>query len=312
MPAPAANVEPEPPSHPFRTAVMRGLGVLVPPLLTVVIFGWVISTTQHYFLEPVNAAARQTIAWMLRGEIREDLVVSDPAKRTALADGRPYYQLDDGSFVPLEIYESVRHSPGTETLPQTGRAYLNRYAELAYLRPYYAIPCFLAVFILLLYVLGKFLAAGIGGFFWDGIERAIHRLPLVRNVYSSVKQVTDFFLRERQIQFSRVVAVEYPRPGMWSIAFVTSEGLQDIRAAAAEPVLGIFIPTSPVPMGGYALVVRKREVLDLSLSVDQAIQFIVSCGLVIPPPELDQLRAGSPPSGETCPPPPSGARPSGS
>ncbi|MGA2066448.1 MAG: DUF502 domain-containing protein [Thermoguttaceae bacterium] len=288
------TLESEPASHPFRRAVMRGLGVLVPPLLTVVIFGWVISTTQHYFLEPVNAGARQAIAWMLRGEVREDLALSDPAKRTALADGRLYYQLDDGAFVPAEIYESVRHSPGTEILPQTGRAYLSRYAELAYLRPYYAIPCFLALFILLLYLLGKFLAVGVGGFFWDGIERAISRLPLVRNVYSGVKQVTDFFLRERQIQFRRVVAVEYPRPGMWSIAFVTSEGLGDIRAAAAEPVLGIFIPTSPVPMGGYALVVRKREVLDLSLSVDQAIQFIVSCGLVIPPQDLEPLRTASP------------------
>jgi uncharacterized membrane protein len=286
-----ATLEPEPRAHPFRSAVMRGLGVLVPPLLTVVIFGWIISTTQHYFFEPVNAAARQTIAWMLRDQLREDLVVSDPIKRTAQADGRLYYQLDDGSFLPVEICESVRHSSGTETLPQTGRAYLNRYAQLAYLRPYYAIPCFLALFILLLYLLGKFLAAGVGGFFWDGIERAIHRLPLVRSVYSGVKQVTDFFLRERQIQFRRVVAVEYPRPGMWSIAFVTSEGLHDIRDAAAEPVLGIFIPTSPVPMGGYALVVRKREVLDLSLSVDQAIQFIVSCGLVLPPQDVAGLRA---------------------
>ncbi|MGD0897323.1 MAG: DUF502 domain-containing protein [Thermoguttaceae bacterium] len=285
-------------SYPFRKAVVRGLAMLVPPLLTVVIFVWVISTTRQYFLQPVNAGAREALAWMLSGEIRDDLTVSDPAKRTALADGRLYYQLDDGTFVPAGIYDRVRRSPGTEMLPQTGRAYISRYVDLTYLRPYYAVPCFLVVFILLLYLLGKFLAAGFGGFFWEGIERAINRVPLVRSVYSAVKQVTDFFLRERQVQFTRVVAVEYPRPGMWSIAFVTSEGLPDIRAAAAEPVLGIFIPTSPVPMGGYALIVRQREVIDLAISIDQAIQFIVSCGLVIPPPDLEKLQ-GRPPADGT-------------
>jgi uncharacterized membrane protein len=283
-PAPRAG------SFAFRKAVLRGLAVLVPPLLTVVIFVWVISTTRQYFLEPVNAGARQALTWMLRGQVREDLEVSNAAKRTALAEGRTYYQLDDGTFLPAEIYEQVRHSPGTELLPQTSRAYLSRYVELVYLRPYYTVPVFLAVFILLLYLLGKTLAAGIGAFFWEGIERAIDRLPLVRSVYSAVKQMTDFFLRERQIQFTRVVAVEFPRAGMWSMAFVTNQGLHDIRAAANEPVLGVFIPTSPVPMGGFAVIVRKRDVIDLSISIDQAIQFIVSCGLVIPPQDLERLR----------------------
>ncbi len=274
--------------HPFRKAVVRGLAVLVPPLLTVVIFGWIIGTTRQYFLEPVNAGARQGIAWLLRSEIRDDLKI-EPGSNVAESDGRKYMAFADGSFLSNEIYEAVRHNPGSDALPQTGRAYLNRYVEITYLRPYYAVPCFLAVFILLVYLLGKFMAAGIGAFFWGGIERAINRLPLVRNVYSGVKQVTDFFLREREIQFTRAVAVEFPRPGMWSMAFVTNEGLREIRAIAAEPVLGIFIPTSPVPMGGYALVIRKREVIDLSVTIDQAIQYIVSCGLVIPPQELERL-----------------------
>jgi uncharacterized membrane protein len=102
--------------------------------------------------------------------------------------------------------------------------------------------------------------------------------------------VTDFFLSQRQLQFTRVVAVEYPRQGMWSLAFVTSEGLSDVRASVNEPTLGIFIPTSPMPMTGYALTVAKREVLDLNMSIDQAIQFIVSCGLVIPPADVQRLR----------------------
>ena len=122
---------------------------------------------------------------------------------------------------------------------------------------------------------------------------AIHRLPLVRSVYSAVKQVTDFFFSEQPMKFTRVVAVEYPRAGMWSIAFVTSEGFQAIRAAANEPLVGVFIPTSPMPMTGYALTVRKSEVVDLHMTIDEAIQFIVSCGLVIPAGDLKRLEASA-------------------
>ena len=147
---------------------------------------------------------------------------------------------------------------------------------------------------MLVYLLGKFMAAGIGGFFWAGIENTIHRLPLVRSVYSAVKQVSDFFLNERQVQFTRVVAVEFPRRDMWIVAFVTSDGLSDVGAAANEPVIGIFIPSSPMPMTGYAMTVLRREVIDLSLTVDQANQYLVSCGLVIPPQNLDRLRASEP------------------
>jgi uncharacterized membrane protein len=278
-----------PPKHPFREAVVRGLAVLFPPLLTVLIFIWAINTTQQYFLQPVNAWAKEALVWLV-ADVREDLQETDPARRTAMAAGRTYYRLDDGSFVPLAVYDQVRRSLDGESLPQTGRAVYERYVQLTYLRPYYAIPFFLAVFILLLYLLGKFMAAGIGGLFGSRFDAVIHRLPLVRSVYYAVKQVTDFFFNEQNVQFTRVVAVEYPRHGMWSVAFVTSEGLKDVGAVANEPVLGIFIPTSPMPMTGYALTVLKREVVDLNLTIDQALQFIVSCGLVLPVQDVQRLQ----------------------
>lgn len=286
-------------AYPFRAAVIRGLAVLVPPLLTVVILVWVVNTTRQYLLEPVNAGAREALVWMLSGEIRENLPLTDPIQRTAVVDGRPYHQTDDGRFVPLAVYERVWKSQGSEPMPHTARAVYERYVEITYLRPYYAIPFFLAIFILLVYLLGKFMAAGIGGFFGERFESAIHRLPLVRSVYSAVKQVTDFFFSEKQMQFTRVVAVEFPRHGMWIMAFVTSEGLVDVRAAANEAVLGVFIPSSPMPMTGYAITVLKREVIDLNITIDQAIQYLVSCGLVIPPNDLARMKdAASPPNPE--------------
>ena len=150
------------------------------------------------------------------------------------------------------------------------------------------IPTFLAIFILILYLLGKFMAAGMGRILVGAFERGILQLPLVRNVYSSVKQVSDFLFSPRQIEYTRVVAVEYPRRGIWSLGLVTGESMIDIRAAANEPVLSVLVPTSPMPVTGYTINIRKSEALDLNITIDQAFQFIVSCGVVVPPQQLQE------------------------
>ena len=278
-------------AHPFRSAVFRGLGVLAPPLLTVVILLWVINATWVYLLEPVNAGVREAIAWGLSGQIREGLPVPDGGRAIAVNNGVPYQEMNDGRFVPLAVYERVQSKTGDEPMPRTAKGIYERYVEVTYLQPQYAIPCFLAVFILLVYLLGKLMAAGIGGFLGYRLDLAIQRLPLVRSVYKAVKQVCDFFFSEKQIQFTRVVAVEFPRPGMWSLGFVTSEGLGEIRAAANDAVLGVFIPSSPMPVSGYSLTVLKREAIDLNITIEEAVQYLVSCGLVMPQKDLDRMRA---------------------
>ena len=275
----------------FRSAVIRGLGVLTPPLLTVVIVLWVINTTRNYLLVPVNTGVREAIVWYLSGEIREGLTITDAVKQIATVNGTAYQEMSDGRFVPLSVYERVQNDSDSESIPHTARGIYQRYVEITYLQPHYAIPCFLVIFILLVYLLGKFMAAGIGGFLGDRFDLAIERLPLVRSVYKAVKQVCDFFFSEKQIQFTRVVAVEFPRPGMWSMAFVTSDGLSDIRAAANDAVLGVFIPSSPMPMSGYALTVLRREAVDLNITIEEAIQYLVSCGLVMPQKDLQRLKA---------------------
>ena len=291
MPIPDSQLVDLKKAHPFRSAVIRGLGVLAPPLLTVVILLWVVNTTRMYLLEPVNIGAREAIVWCLRGDIREGLPITDGTRQIALVDGIPYQQLNDGKFVPLSVFERVQNSTDSDPIPRTAKGIYERYVEVTYLQPHYAIPCFLAIFILLVYLLGKLMAAGIGGFLGNRFDLAIQRLPLVRSVYKAVKQVCDFFFSEKQIQFTRVVAVEYPRLGMWSIAFVTSEGLGDIRVAANDAVLGVFIPSSPVPMSGYALTVLKREAIDLNITIEEALQYLVSCGLVMPQKDLERLKA---------------------
>jgi len=278
--------------HPFRAAVFRGLGVVLPPLLTIVIFLWIGGTIQQYVLTPVTTGTRNALVWAVK-DIREPTAfpVAEQAHPNPTLDGIVYHRLADDTCVPQAVYQFVAERVGKSFVPQTGEALYHRYVELTYLRPYVAIPFFLSVFILLLYLLGKFMAAGIGRIFWNLFERGIHQVPLVRNVYSSVKQVSDFLLSERELEYSRVVAIEYPRKGIWSLGLVTGESMKDIEAATNEPVMSVLVCTSPMPMTGFTVTVRKSETIDLDITVEQAFQFIVSCGVVVPPQQLRELRA---------------------
>ncbi len=269
---------------PFRRAVLGGLAVLLPPLLTIVIFLWVANTVNSYLLEPMVNSTRQVLNRHFRGEIRPagsvpENEIRDGRDATAL---RPFHRLPDAQVVPSEYYDFFVEHVG-RPLPQTAESLISAYVEHRFLSPYVVIPTFSCVFLLVLYLLGKFLAAGVGRIFWIQFEKIINRLPLIRNVYSSVKQVTDFMFTERELEYTRVVAIEYPRKGVWTVAFVTGESLPDIRAAAGEPVMAVLIPTSPMPFTGFTITIRKSETIDLNLTLDQAFQFIVSCGVVAPP-----------------------------
>ena len=290
------------PFRPIRVAVLRGLAVVLPPLLTIVIFLWIGGTIQQYVLKPFTAVARDIIVWSIL-DIRE-FEELPPAERSlrkraetdpSLEKNFDYQALANGTYIPTKVFRDVKDSPRTESLPENGRGFYRRYVELTYLQPYQVIPYFLCGFILVLYLLGKFMAAGAGRFFWGNFERGITRVPFVRNVYSSVKQVSDFLLSERNIEYSRVVAVEWPRKGVWCLALVTGSSLKDIQAAANEEVLSVLVCTSPMPMTGFTVTVKKRETIDLNISIDQAIQFIVSCGVVVPPDQMEKMQA--PPGG---------------
>lgn len=258
--------------RPFRRAVLRGLGVVLPPLLTIVVFLWAWNLISGYVLEPVENLARSVIVHVIW-----DVRTEEPRE----AEAAPYEKLSGDEWIPEYVYKAVRANPG-KISPQTGHDYFDRYVQIRYLRRATVIPLFLSLFILILYMLGKFLAAGMGRLAWASCESLIQRVPVIRNVYSAVKQVTDFIFTERDIEFNRVVAVEYPRKGIWSIGFVTGESMLDIRSAANEPILSVLMPTSPMPATGFTITVRKSDTIDLDITVDQAIQFVVSCGVVVP------------------------------
>ena len=275
-------------AHPFRSAVLRGVGVLAPPLLTVLIFIWAGSTIHEYVIRPVSNCAREGLVWCV-ADIRNDVPAGDRGGLIVSDGDSMYRRMNDGRFVPLEVFDLVAKHDRGEQMPGTARDLYRRYVEITYLRPYYVIPFVLSIFLLLLYVVGKSLSAGIGRFFSNFLDWGINRVPVVRNVYSGVKQVSDFMFNERNIEFNRVVAVEFPRKGIWSIGFVTGESFLEIQAAANEPVLTVFIACSPMPVSGFTINCLKSECVDLNLTFDQACQFLISCGVIVPPHQLPVL-----------------------
>jgi len=272
---------PESPSprkpKPFRRAVLHGLGVVLPPLLTIALFIWAWAQIDNYVLRPIEGGLHGLISVYAMPKIY-DHMPEDQAGYSSVGSGA------HRSWIPDSVIGKVKDEklPGAK-LPETAREYYDQYIKLNYLRRDLVIPVFLSVFILLLYLSGKLLAAGIGRIFVGFFERLIDRLPIIRNVYSSVKQVTDFAFKEKEaVEFSSVVAVEYPRKGIFSIGFVTGKGMQDIMDATGEPIVSVLMPTSPMPATGFTISIRKSETIELNITIDQAIQFVVSCGVVVP------------------------------
>jgi len=117
-------------------------------------------------------------------------------------------------------------------------------------------------------------------------EHLLLKVPLVRVIYPYVKQVTDFLLTEKSLRFHTVVAVEYPRRGIYSMGFVTGQGLRTLKDELGEEMIHLFIPSSPTPITGYVIFVKRSEAIELPITVDQALRFAISGGVIVPPHEL--------------------------
>lgn len=113
-------------------------------------------------------------------------------------------------------------------------------------------------------------------------EELLQRIPLVRSVYSGVKSFAESVLTSSH-SFRQVVAVEYPRPGVWSIGFVTADDVPEVSAKTGEPLVCVFISPAPNPTAGFIILVPRSQLVPLDMSIDAAMKMIVTCGVVIPP-----------------------------
>lgn len=140
------------------------------------------------------------------------------------------------------------------------------------------------IVVLITCIVGALLASVVGRSLWRMIENFIMNTPFLRRVYPYIKQITDFLLtqEEQKKLFSRVVAVEYPRKDIWSIGFVTGSGIQKVVDNVKKEFLTVLIPTSPTPFTGFVIMVPKKQTIELEMTVEEALRFTVSAGVIAP------------------------------
>ncbi|RYF40610.1 MULTISPECIES: DUF502 domain-containing protein [unclassified Acidovorax] len=114
-------------------------------------------------------------------------------------------------------------------------------------------------------------------------DALVSRIPVVRSIYSSVKQVSDTLFSESGNAFRTAVLVQWPREGVWTVAFVTGTPNGEVAAYLRDEFVSVYVPTTPNPTGGYFVILRKSDCIELEMSVDAALKYIVSMGVVPPP-----------------------------
>jgi uncharacterized membrane protein len=114
--------------------------------------------------------------------------------------------------------------------------------------------------------------------YWEGV---LQRIPLVRSVYGGVKGFTESVFSQSN-SFRKVVMIEFPRAGAWSIGFVTADNVKEVSAKRGTQQVCVYVPTAPNPTSGYIVMVAKEEAIELGMSVDAAMKMIITCGVVVP------------------------------
>ncbi len=148
--------------------------------------------------------------------------------------------------------------------------------------PYYVPGLGVIVLILIILLAGVFATNFLGRKVFDLWESFLQHVPVIRNVYSLVKSIVDTLSIQGKDKFNRVVLIEFPRKGQYSIAFVTGVTKGEIQELTKEKVVNIYVPTTPNPTSGYFLLVPENEIIPLSMSVEDAMKMIISGGLYTP------------------------------
>jgi uncharacterized membrane protein len=153
-----------------------------------------------------------------------------------------------------------------------------------------SIPGLGVIFTILLLVLtGMFAANIVGRAFVAGWESLLDRIPIVRPIYSAVKRFAELVFSDNSQSFKNVLLIEYPRKGLYSLAFQTSSELGEVQGRTGGEVVCTFVPTTPNPTSGFIIIVPRKDVVVLDMEVDEALKMIISLGVVVPTWRKDQL-----------------------
>ncbi len=263
-------------SSDFRRFFVRGLVVLLPSVLTLWIMVKAYQFVDNNIADPVNG-------WIRLG-LNNAAKVWDP-----LAEVNAFEPTDEevtAERFALGISDTdTSQDAAIKTTLRAAKIY-SWWEARWYMRMIGIVVAIVAV-----YFAGRLLGGFLGRRIYRKIEGVITTVPVFKQVYPHVKQVVDFlFSDDRQMQFSRVVLVEYPRKGIWAIGLLTGDTMRSIATQSGDAVT-VFIPSSPVPATGYTITVPRRDTIDLPISVEEAMRFTISGGVLIPPHETIQTTA---------------------
>jgi uncharacterized membrane protein len=137
--------------------------------------------------------------------------------------------------------------------------------------------------IIVLLVTGVLAANFVGRAFVGGWESLMDRIPFVRAIYSAAKNFAEMVFSDSSQSFKKVLLIQYPRKGLFSLAFQTSSQLGEVQGRTGEEVVCCFLPTTPNPTSGFIIIVPRKDIIELDMEVDEALKMIISLGVVVPP-----------------------------
>jgi uncharacterized membrane protein len=273
----------------FRQFFLRGLGVLLPTILTIWILVAIYQFVSVKIASPINHGLREVIVrfspW------------PEPAGEFILTSEEAAKQLTAG-----EMSDWNQHGRSQEWLDTRARRLtLEKGWNQLSIGQWQILDIIgLLIAATLIYITGFLLGGLIGRGLLKRAEDLIRQVPIVSAIYPSVKQVTDFFFgddTDPALRFNKVVAVEYPRKGIWTVGLLTGDTMQTIQGQAGRKCLTVFIPNSPAPFTGYTIMVPEDEVTELDISIDDALKFTISAGVVIPESETLAALGSKAPAG---------------
>jgi len=264
----ATDRKPRKPSKHFKRFFLRGLAVVLPSALTL----WLLVKAYQWVDAAIAQPINRGIQWCI----------------VRLMDIWPGLAEFAGLEPSLGKLQSLREVAGLVPSNTSSDAHLvstwrETNVEAWWNDHWYIHVIGLIVAIFAVYIAGRLVGGFIGRLVYRYLERLISSIPVVKKIYSWVKQVVDFLFNQDQgPQFSRVVAAEYPRRGIWSVGFQTGRSMRTIAGKAGDSVT-VFIPSSPTPFTGYTITVPQADIIELPISVEEAIGFAVSGGVLCPP-----------------------------
>lgn len=225
----------------IRRIFLTGLAALFPILITVFLLHWLYSQLDRTIGQRVNAVCRTVLVQ------RPDLF------RTVFPSAEP----------DVVNAAEARQAYAEENFPS-----------------YVGLGIGILVVVITVYAIGLIVRGYVGSRIVNRVDRFFERFPVIKAIYPHARQVADFLFGSRnRIGFRRVVAVQYPRRGLYTVGFLTGDGLKDVQEHAGQDLVSVFIPTSPAPLTGFVILAPREDVMDLDMGVEEAIRFCMTAGM---------------------------------